>query len=146
MALSGILGTALTATTNPNPNTLSTKSPYPTPYVNAHFVSAAWQAQAIGGAGANALFPRQAINGQGLISIPVHFVTAVGFTATIWQYNRLSNTWFTHNNNPAITYTGETGNLVVNIYTNLPIFIQLSAGPVDIYFDNGLATIGSIYS
>lgn len=146
MALSGILKLAATATTNPNPNSLGTKTPYPTPYVNAHFVSAAWQAQAIGASGCNAIFPTQSSNGQGMVPIPVHFVSAVGFTASIWQYNKLSNTWFPHATNPSIVYTGETGNLLVNVYTNIPMFIQLSTGPVDIYFDNGLASIGSIYS
>ncbi len=140
MALSGILGTALTATTNPDPNTLSTKNPYPTPYVNARRVSAAWTSQ-----GAKALFPTQASNGAGMVAIPVLFSPSSAgatFTATVWQYQKLSNTWFKHTDNPGIDYTGETGNRVINIYTDIPIFFQLasiSTGTITIYFDNGLA-------
>lgn len=140
MALSGLLGTALTASTNPDPNTLATKTPYPTPYTNYRTVSTAWTTQA-----AKAIFPRQARNGQGLVPIPVQLVPSTGgatFTATIWQYSKLSNTWFKHQSNPSVNYTGETGNLIVDVYTDAPIFIQLSsisAGTVSIYFDNGLA-------
>lgn len=147
MALSGLLGLALNATTNPDPNSLTTKSPYPKPYVNSTTISAAWSSQ-----GAKAIFPRQAADEQGLIAIPVLFVPSTAeatFTAVIWQYDKSSNTWFKHSTNSSTNYTGETGNTILNIYTNQPIFIQLttiSAGTIDIYFDNGIASTGTLYS
>jgi Alpha-L-arabinofuranosidase B, catalytic len=143
MGLSGILGTGLTATTNQNPNSLATASPYPKPYVNYKTVSIAWLSQ-----GVNCLFPKQARNGAGLIPIPVLIVPSVAnatFTATVWQYDKTSNTWFQNKSNPSVNYTGEAGNLILNLYTNLPTYIQitsLSSGSVSIYFDNGLADLG----
>lgn len=139
MPIAQLLGSALDATSNPDPNTLTTKNPYPATYVNRRTVSAAWTTQAKKG-----LFPTELVNGVGAISIPVQFVPSLAgatFTATVWQYSKLSNTWFKHQSNPAVNYTGETGNLIANLY-DTPLFIQLSSissGTISIYFDNGLA-------
>lgn len=139
MPISQLLGSGLNDTSNPDPNGLTTKNPYPATYINPKTVSAAWIAQA-----KKALFPNGLLNGAGLIPIPVQFVPSTAgatFTATMWQYSRLSNTWFKHQNNSSVSYTGETGNLITNLY-DTPLFIQLSsisAGTIAIYFDNSLA-------
>src|ERR1700688_4257496 len=101
MTTSGLLGTALTATTNPNPNTLGTPSPFPIPYVNAHKVSAAWISQA-----SKALFPRQAMGPGYQVPLQVQFVPSSGtavYTVTMWQWNQLAQAWVLPKDNSSFT-------------------------------------------
>lgn len=139
MSFSGLLVSAGTSTTNPDPNTLTTHTPYPTPYVNRKTVSAAWTSQ-----GSKALFPRNAIGGQGQVAIPVQFVTSSAgatYTATMYIYNKLADKWVQPKDNGSFGLTGNVSTFIENPGDD-PIFIQLSsisAGTVAIYFDNGLA-------
>jgi hypothetical protein len=142
MAFSGILVAAGTSTTNPDPNTLGTPNPYPTPYVNVRTVSAAWAAQTITNSGA--LFPVGALNGQGQVPIPLMFVpSAVGatYTVTLKKYGKLAATWVQPKDYASFNMTGSDFTEIVDPGEN-PWFIQLSnisSGTVAIYFDNGLA-------
>lgn len=139
MALSGILVSAGDATSNPDPSTLGTSSPYPTPYVDRKTVSAAWTSQA-----KKALFPRNAIAGQGQVDIPLQFVPSSAtatYTVTMWVYNKLASAWVKPKDNATFTLTGAVQTYIEHPDEN-PIFLQLSAissGTVSIYFDNGIA-------
>lgn len=139
MALTATLGTALTVSTNPDPNTLTTKSPYvaaatrgPQPFS----VSGAWTAQA-----QPALLPIGIRDGSGDKPIKVHFVpssgAAVTYTIKIWMYNPVSNSWASPKTNGSISYTGEVIDYILNTGYDA-IFLQLttiSAGTLSIYYD-----------
>lgn len=139
--LTAQFGTALSPTTNPDPNTLTVKSPYPTPYIAPQVVSAAWTAQA-----RPALFPLGKTDIAGQVPLKLHFVPSAGatvtYTVTIWMYDRLSNTWAKPANNPSNTYTGEA---IDCIYQpgNDAIFVQISNisnGTLSIFYDASAAT------
>jgi hypothetical protein len=140
--LTGTLGTALTSTTNPDPNTLGTKNPYPTVFINPMTVSTAWTTQ-----GSKALFPQGKVVSHAQASaIKLHFVpsggAAVTYTATIWFYNRLSNSWAKPYIAASNSYAGEVVDYIQNP-GNDPIYIQLSnisTGTVSIYYDTTTAT------
>jgi hypothetical protein len=134
--LTGLLGTGLNTSSNPDPNTLATKNPYPSPFINPMSVSSAWTTQA-----KKALFPL----GIDDSAIKLHFVPSGGasivYTVVVWVYNKLSNSW----TQPAVfasnTYTGEKLDYLENP-GNDPIFLQISSissGTLSVYFDSSLA-------
>jgi hypothetical protein len=139
MALNDTLGTGLDATSNPDPNGLTTKAPYSLAdsRKNMPFTqSAAWTTQA-----KKALFPIGVRSGEGDKRIYLQFVpsggAAVTYTVTMWQYNPVSNTWAKPKNTPSISYTGEQRDYIDNPGDDA-IFLQLSsisAGTISIYFD-----------
>jgi len=137
--LTGTLGTGLSQTTQPDPNTLTTKNPYPTTFVSPLSVSSAWSSQ-----GKKALFPLGIENGRGEKPIKLHFVgSSAGATVTVtmWCYNRLSNTWGKVALNGTMLVTDGEIRYIENP-GNDPIFLQLgtpSAGTFSIYFDASTA-------
>lgn len=142
MALTQTLGTALDATSNPDPNSLGTKAPYLSPSVSTT-PSAAWTAQ-----GKKALFPLGIKDGGGLVPLKMHFVpsggAAVTFSVTVWMYDSVSGTWAKPKNNATVSYTGENIDYIDNPGYDA-IFLQLSsisAGTLSIYFDGTTAAKG----
>ncbi len=140
LTLSATLGTGLTSVSNPNPTTLSTPNPYPTPFVNSTTVSTAWSTQA-----KKALFPLGADYNLPDTPIKVHFVpsggSTVSYTLTLWFFNRLTNTWAPASNSGSATYQGEAVDYIDNPGRD-PIFLQianLSSGSLSVYFDGRLA-------
>lgn len=137
--LTGVLGTGLSQTTHPDPNTLATKNPYPTTFVSPLTVSSAWTSQ-----GKKALFPLGVADGRGEKPIKLHFVgTTAGATVnvTMWCYNRLSNTWGKVALNGTLLVTD--GDIrYMECPGNDPVYLQLgtpSAGTFSVYFDASCA-------
>jgi hypothetical protein len=141
MSLIGILVASGNATTNPNPNTLTTVSPFPTPFTAPQAVSPAWIAQ-----GKKALFPTAMLESVLSAPIPVSFIPSVStatYTVTLWRFNRVAGVWIQPRDNASQTITGAC-------YTEIsdpgkdPLFLQLSAissGTVAIYYDNGFGRV-----
>lgn len=146
MPLTGTLGTGLDATSNPDPNTLGTVRPYTVATSRTAppwTIESAWTTQA-----KPALFPMGVRDGGGDRPIKVHFVPSAGsgttYTATVWFYNAITNTWAKPNNTPSVNYTGSTIDYINNTGEDA-IFIQLSsisAGTISIYFDSSVAVKG----
>lgn len=137
MSLIGILVASGNATTNPNPNTLTTVSPFPTPFTGPQTVSSVWTAQ-----GKRALFPTALLESVLSAPVPVAFIPSVSsatYTVSLWRFNRVAGVWVPPKDNASLTFTGSR-------YTEIsdpgedPLFLQLSAissGTVAIYYDNG---------
>lgn len=143
MTLSGLLKSAATATTNPDPNSLTTPNPYPTPYVHSRSVSSGWTTQAA--TNCKALFHRGGSDGNGLRPLQIAFTPsgggAVTYTVTPWYFNKLSGKWHKPDDNAAMNLTGYAAIRLENL-DQVPVFLQLSsisAGNIDIHFDNGTA-------
>ena len=140
MAYSGIYGTGITILTNPNPNTLTTRNPYPTPYLDYRTVSTAWTSQGIKAFFAKSTNGLPAKN----TSLNVHLVPSVSgatFSVTLWVFNKLTGTWAQVKSSPTTNYTGETVDTISNLI-DVPYYLQLnsiSSGTMSIYFDNGFA-------
>jgi hypothetical protein len=139
--LSAELGSTLSASTNPDPNTLATKSPYPTPFIAPMVVGTAWSAQ-----GRVALFPIGLENKAGPMPIKLHFLPSAGnattYTITVWMYNRQSNTWAKPFNTATVSYTGEAIDYI-DQPGNDPIFLQISnvsSGTLSVFYDASVAT------
>lgn len=137
--LTGLLGSGLSQTTNPDPNTLTTKNPYPTTFVNPLTVSTAWASQ-----NKKALFPLGIQYKSAERPLKLHFVGSTAgatVTVTMWCYNRLSNTWGKVAVNGTQLVTDGEIRYIENP-GNDPIFLQLgtpSAGTFSIYYDSSLA-------
>lgn len=142
-----LLGSAKTSTTNPDPNTLSTKNPMTNTSqvgtdINGSNVASAWVTQS--STYCKALFPKRTKDGAGEIPIRVHFVPSSAgatFTVTVWIYNPKSNSWGKPYNNNTFNFTGDTMHTISTPGAN-PIFLQLSsisAGTISIYFDDSVA-------
>lgn len=145
MSYSGLLRTAATATTNPDPNSLGTKNPFSSPYVDRYTASSTWKTQA--SSNATALVSRDPNAGINYTAPTFAFVpsngSAVTYTATFWTYVALANTWVKLQGQ-SYALTGNANAILQNsaypMQGHAPIFVQLSgisAGTVDIYYDNG---------
>jgi len=140
LSLSETLGTGLSATSNPDPSTLSTLSPYPTPFVDSTSVSTAWSTQA-----KKALFPIGADYNQPTTPIKFHVIPsngeAVTYTITLWFFNRVTGTWAKAANSGSCSYTGCVVDYIENPGRD-PMYLQLSdisSGTLSIYVDGRLA-------
>lgn len=137
--LTGTLGTGLSQTTHPDPNTLTTKNPYPSSFLSPLSVSAAWTSQA-----KKALFPLGVTDGRGEKPIKLHFVgSTAGATVTVsmWCYNRVANAWGKVAVGGSMLVTDGDIRYIENP-GNDPIYLQLgtpSAGTFSIYFDASTA-------
>ncbi len=142
MALTALLGSALDATSNSDPNSLSTKRPYSAATAKGGSTpfkpDAAWVTQAN-----KALFPVGTNALDSTNTIKLHFIpsggAAITYTVTVWMYNAVSNTWAKPRNNAGVTSscTGETIEYLTNPGYDA-IYIQLStisAGTISIYYD-----------
>ena len=142
MSVTGILVAAGTSTTNPEPSTLTTSNPFPSPYVDRTTVSPEWAAQ-----GKKALFPANTLKSvnEPIESLPLHFVPSAGssasYTVTMWVWNRTASAWVQPKDNASFTLTGNQATSIEEPGGD-PIFLQLSnisSGTVAIYFDERLA-------
>jgi hypothetical protein len=137
--LTGTLGTALDATSNPDPNTLTTKNPYKTVMDNPQTFSTAWISQA-----KKALFPLGVLDGSGEKPIKLHFVPSSAgatYTVTMYVFDTLSGTWGIPFDNGSLNLTGDQLTYIARP-GNDPIFLKLSAisaGTLSIYFDGSTA-------
>ncbi len=148
MAINGTLGTGITATTNPDPNTLTAKNPGgrldPDP---------AWANQsAVAPNGTTTfgkcLIPKKMPNGEFVPYIWL-FVkpgdgAAVTWTLTSYLHSKTAAAWAAVESPLASTVSG-TGNGVVRIDNpgEIPIYLSptaLSEGSLSIYFDQDTAT------
>ena len=140
LTLSETLGTGLTASSNPDPTTLGTTNPYPTPFVDSTVVSGSWTSQA-----SKALFPIGADYNQPETAIKFHIIPSAGetttYTVTLWFFNKVSGTWAKSASNNSINYTGSVVDYIDNPGRD-PMFLQLSnisAGTLSVYVDGRLA-------
>jgi len=134
-----------TTTTNPAPNTLTTKNPGWNGEGGCSniSVSSAWAAQAN-----KAIFPFGVKDGRGEKPLVIHVVPGAGVTSvdvTAWYYNKTANTWAKFpTNTPAITVTA-AGLFFIENALELPIFLQLSnfvgGTQATIYVDSRVATV-----
>ena len=146
----GTLGTGLTASTNPDPNTLGTVAPLASTVTSWRGnISTDWTTQ-----NKPALFPLplrdqsgERVQG-GERPIRLHFVPSAGsgttYTVTIWFFNPQSQTWSKPYDTPSLNLTGEQVTYI-NLPGSNPIFIQLSSicsGTVSVYYDRGVAEKG----
>lgn len=135
------LGTALTASTNPSPNTLSTVNPYPSPITSRSTASAAWTTQA-----KKALVSNGALQGGFEKPIELSFKPsggdAVTYSVTLWRYNTESQQWHRATGTHTFSLTGYSNERILSP-SNDPWFIQLasiSSGTVSIYYEQDTAT------
>lgn len=142
MNYDGLLKSAATATTNPDPNSLTTKDPYGA-FTNRYAPQADWTTQAA--TNCKALVCRGASNRGGTVPLSLAFVPANGaavtYTVTIWEFNKLAGVWMKPQANSSFSLTGYQSVQFPNP-GEMPYFIQLSsisAGNIGIYFDNGVA-------
>lgn len=148
MALTGLYGTTRDASTNGDPNSLSTKRPYTSAQARtysdqlAQYVSTAWTDQAN-----PALFPIGTRNGTGDVPIKLHVIpsggAAVTWTLTTWMYNATSNSWAKPIINATQSGTGE-GIFYLDNAGYDAIYLQisaLSAGTLTIYHDGANARV-----
>lgn len=140
LTLSESLGSSLSASTNPNPNTLGTIRPFPTPYTNSTSVSSSWTSQGI-----KALFPVGADYNNPMepikFSVTPSGGDAVTYTLTLWFYDILSGVWAKSANSNTVSYTGSIVDYIDNPGRD-PMFIQisdLSSGTLIINVDGRLA-------
>lgn len=131
-----------TATTNPDPNGLSTKDPYGT-YVNEYTSQAAWVNQSA--TNSPALVMRGISRQKGGALLPLAFVPsggdAVTMTIKIWEWCHLAATWVKPQTGHSWSLTG-FASILVPVPSSGPFFVEvdaISAGNVDIYYDSGLA-------
>ena len=145
MAYSGLLRTAATASTNPDPNTLSTKNPFSSPYVDRYTASSAWKLQAA--TNSTAIVSRDPNAGFNYTAPTFAFIPSAGsattYTVTFWTYIPLATTWVKLQGQN-FSLTGHCNVLLQNnaypMQGHGPVFIQLSSissGTIDIYYDNG---------
>lgn len=141
----GLLGSGLTATTNPDPNTLATVSPLINNTVTSFRgnISGDWTAQ-----NRPALFPLGVSDQGGEKRLRLHFVPSAGsattYTVTVWFFNNRTNTWVKPAEGSTQTFTGEAATWIANPGTN-PVFIQLSsisAETITVQYDRGVAERG----
>lgn len=133
--LSKTLGTTLSNTTNPDPNTgLTYKSPYAAPTTENNMLNlrSQWTGQTVPGGGSfcPALFPIALKDGAGPLPLILAFEgTTSGATVaiTVWQYNQKRDVWQAFES----TYSSKTatdGNILVfDNLLNAPIYIQMAA-------------------
>lgn len=140
--LTQTLGTSLTTTTNPDPNTLSTPNPFSSPFVDPMTVSATWAIQTA--TKCKAMFPLGVKDGRGEIPVKFHAKpsggAAVTYTLVMWIWDKLTSTWVKPFINPSINYTGEVFDYINNP-GNEPIFFQISAlssGTLSLYYSGGV--------
>jgi hypothetical protein len=135
--LPGVLGAALTPTTNPMPSALATQSPYDGASNHTHATSAGWATQNRRG-----LFPTLAGGGQmpiGLSLIPSGGATTT-YTLTLWKWD--GSTWVKAAGTSTRSYVGPCLEYIENPGKN-PWFIQInsiSSGTLTIRFNTVAAT------
>lgn len=141
----GTLGTGLSATTNPDPNTLGVVNPFTNPYTGKNGIIQTWLTQSA--TNGKALFPKCVVDPSGGGDPPIRFacVPSAGasttYTLKIWFYLRTANTWVTPAINPTYSYTGNAVDIIDNPGGN-PIYLEIdaiSSGTLSIYYDNDLA-------
>lgn len=137
----GTLGTGLTTTSNPIPNTLSTPNPYPTPFVDPSTTSTAWTTQAV-----KMLLPLGVTDFGHVIPIKLYFKpsggSAITYTICTYVYNKTASQWGKFANGGCVDYTGPIVEYVNNPGHN-PLFFAitaLSSGTMSIYYDKYTAT------
>lgn len=135
----GLLGSGLTATSNPLPTALSTQNPFPVTPLNTHDVSAAWTSQNRPG-----LFPDSQRDYLFNQPIPLVLIPSAGsaatFTITLWKWDGTS-AWVKPAVNPSRSYTGPSLDYIENPGLN-PWFIQIntvSSGSLTIRFNQAYA-------
>lgn len=145
-----LLGSSLTATTNPDPNSLSTKDPTAATIALSNSpASPAWIAQV--STACKAIFPRKLASvynvndWPGDNAIRIGFVpsggAAITYTATLWYWNETATAWFKAPGTETANFTGSDSWAIDNP-GDAPWFIQLSsisAGTISIYYDSDLA-------
>ncbi len=135
--LLGVLVSAGTATTNPNPNTLTTISPFSSGTFS-RTISAAWKTQA-----KPALFFQGNLSETRNYKVPIAFVPSVStasYTATMWKFVRKANVWVVPKDYSSFSFTGAVSTYIENPDEDA-VFIQLSgisSGNVAVYYDDSL--------
>jgi len=135
------LQTARNATTNPDPNTLTTPDPIGDSY-SGKTASPGWIAQ-----GNKAIFPKYSPPGGPNQPITMIFDPANGaavtYTATLWRWIDDLGEWVKAAGVSSQNYTGTASDTIENPGTT-PWFIQLSsisAGNISLYVDGDLAEV-----
>ena len=142
MARFQLLAQDASASSRPNPNTLTSKNPgWKTPLDKP---STVWQTQ-----GARALLPLEPPNGRGETPMIVHVQPGAGVTSvdvTAWFYVDALDSWVTFSKNtPALTFT-QASLLFIENPSGLPCFLQVSnlvgGSTVSLYVDGQTAGVG----
>lgn len=146
MVASGILKAAATATTNPDPNGLTTTDPYDSTtndYSDRYTAAPEWTTQAA--TYSNAIIHRGCKDGRGQVSIDLAFSpsggSAITYTIKVWFYVDAEDKWVNPASNGSIDCTGYTATKI-EAPGYAPVFLEvdsISSGSVDIYFNNGTA-------
>jgi hypothetical protein len=141
MAIRGELGTGRTATTNPNPNTLTTVSPFRTGknFIDGDGASTAWTTQNRKMIAARPGLANAPNQGRKVRLKFVPSVAAATYTVTAWIFNQ--GTWATPFSASSNNYTGAAEDFYDN-FDDSPVFFQLSnisSGTISIYFDDQVA-------
>jgi hypothetical protein len=135
----GLLGSGLTVSTNPDPNTLATTNPYGASPAHTQLVSAAWTSQ-----NRRAFFPDPLRDYLYNSPIALSFVPSGGnattYSVTLWKWD--GTTWVKPANTPTQSYAGAILTYIENPGRN-PWFMQintLSTGTLTVRFDQAAAT------
>lgn len=141
MAISYLVGTALDATTNPIPSSLSPVDPFGGLNLPKFRVSEDWTDQ-----GVKAFFPNSTRSTTLNERDTMEFIIvpsggdAVTYDVTIWYFNNVSRTWSKPKDNPTQSYTGTVQDEAA-IKSNVPFYFQfsnISAGTLSLYINGNL--------
>ncbi len=139
MPITGTLGTALTATTNPDPTTLAT--PIPVTARNTGSGQTYVLNPTFTGAGKLIVPQGKRVDGGDFAKIRLVFVPSNGaattYTVTPWIFCLGSGTWVQVKGSPAVNYTGSNMDYINNPGYD-PVWLQfssISAGSLSVYFD-----------
>lgn len=140
-----LVGSGLTATTNPNPNTLSVVNPLPSGvYVYQGTKNTAWTGSKC------LILPPEGTPYPNPARVWLRFVpsggSGVAYTVTAWRlgFEGANPVWSLLASNGSNTYTGEVDDYYDN-FDSTPVFFQLSniaSGTISIYADSQI--VGAI--